>query len=102
MVLGQESVKSAQPGSEIDREHTEWIESVMTSIRTIKPGATRTDLLKVFTEEGEFYHRTYAYKQCVYIKVDVEFAPVGNENTETPEDKISAIFRPYLDYSITD
>ena len=108
MVLGQESAKPARRGSEVDREHTEWIESVMRSILTIKPGATRNDLLRVFKEEGGLSTRTrrkYVYKECPYIKVDVEFAPVGNEDeriAEMPEDKVTAISRPYLEYGITD
>jgi hypothetical protein len=107
MVLGQEIAKPAQRGSEVDREHTEWIDSVMRSIQTIKPGATRKDLLRLFMEEGGFYrnHRTYAYKQCPYIKVDVDFAPAERKSNglkEMPQDKISAISRPYLDYFITD
>jgi len=108
MVPAQESIRPAQRGSEIDLEHTKWIDSVMRSILTVKPGATRKDLLRVFTEEGGLStrtHRAYAYKHCPYIKVDVEFAPVGNEDngfTEMPEDKISTISRPYLEYRIAD
>jgi hypothetical protein len=108
MDLGQESAKRAQRGSEVDREHTEWVDSVMRSIQTIKPGATRKDLLRLFTEGGGVStrnHRTFVYKQCPYIKVDVEFAPVGNEDngfTELPDDQISTISRPYLEYFIGD
>lgn len=108
MVLGQESATPAPRGSAIAEEHTKWIDSVMRSILTIKPGATRKDLLKVFTEEGGISSRTrrkYVYKECPYIKVDVEFAPVGNEDKlveEMPEDKVTSISRPYLEYGITD
>jgi hypothetical protein len=107
MVLGQEGIRPSQLSAEIEREHAKWIDSVITSIRTVKAGATRKDLLKVFTEEGGFYQRnhTFAYKGCPYVKVDVEFAPAERENnglTEKPEDKISAISRPYLEYPTTD
>jgi hypothetical protein len=107
MVLGQESIRPAQRGSEIDWEHTKWIDSVMRSILTIKPGAARKDLLRIFAEEGGLStrnHRTYAYKQCPYIKVDVEFASVGSNDkyTDMPEDKIVTISRPYLEYNIWD
>jgi hypothetical protein len=80
----------------------------MRSILTVKPGATRRDLLKVFTDEGGLStrtHRKYVHKQCPYIKVDVQFAPAGDEGngfTEMPEDKIITISRPYLEYSIAD
>jgi hypothetical protein len=107
-VLGQENIRPAQRGSEIDLEHTKWLDSVMRSILTVKPGATRKDLLRVFAEEGGLStrtHRTYVYKRCPYIKVDVEFVPVGNEDngfTEMPEDRIGALSRPYLQYSVMD
>jgi hypothetical protein len=108
MVLGQESIKPPLRGPDIDEEHTKWIDSVITSILTIKPGATRKDLLRVFKEEGGISSRTrrkYVYKECPYIKVDVEFAPVGDQDKlveEMPEDKVTSISRPYLEYGITD
>jgi hypothetical protein len=104
----QKSIGPAQRGSEIEQEHTKWVESVMRSILTIKMGATRKDLLKILAEEGGISsrtHRTYVYKQCPYIKVDVEFAPVGNQDNrfdEMPEDRVIAISRPYLEYSVFD
>jgi hypothetical protein len=104
----QKSVEPTQPSSAIDWEHIKWIDSVMRSILTIKPGATRKDLLKVFKEEGGLStrtQRTYVYKRCPYIKVDVRFAPVGAEDnglTEMPEDKVITISRPYLGYSVAD
>ncbi len=93
---------------DVDQEHAQWIDSVMRSIATIKTGATRKDLLGVFAEEGGLStrtRRTFVYKHCPYIKVDVKFVAVGNENdgsTEKPEDKVSTISRPYLAYSIMD
>jgi hypothetical protein len=105
------SAQKSIPGrysSEIDVEHTEWIDSVMRSILAIKPGATRKDLLKLFATEGGISsrtQRTYVYKRCPYIKVDVKFAPVGNEDNgfaEMAQDKVIAISRPYLQYSVTD
>jgi hypothetical protein len=72
--------------------------NVLAWIATIKPGMTRSDLLRVFTTEGGLStrtHRTYVLKPCPTIKVDVEFSISGNE----AEDKITQISRPYLDYS---
>jgi hypothetical protein len=68
---------------------------------TIKPGMTRSDLLKVFTSEGGISFRTqqtYVLKQCPLIKVDVQFAKSGKE----ADDKITAISRPYIDYERLD
>jgi len=85
----------------IDWEHSQWVSSVLAWIATIKPGMTRSDLLRVFTTEGGLStrtHRTYVLKQCRTIKVDVEYSISGNE----AEDKITQISKPYLDYGICD
>lgn len=99
---------AAKQTTDTDKEHTEWIASVMDSIDTIKPGMTREDLLKVFTTEGGLsfrLHRTYVYKECPYIKVTVEFEAAENPNdglTEMPSDKIVKVSAPFLQYSVTD
>ncbi len=91
-----------------DVEHTQWVGSVLRWTEDIKPGMTREDLLKVYTEEGGVSNRTertYGLKGVPYIKVDVEFLPVGNEKdglTESPHDKILKISKPYLDYAVMD
>jgi len=91
-----------------DSEHAQWIASVIDSIHTIKPGMTRADVLRVFTTEGGLSnrrHRTYVYKECPYIKVTVEFKPVGDPNnlvTEMPTDRVVSISAPFLQYSVGD
>jgi len=85
----------------IDWERSQWVGSVLAWIATIKPGMTRSDLLRVFTTEGGLSTRTrrvYVLKQCRTIKVDVEFSISENE----AEDKITQISKPYLDYGIYD
>jgi hypothetical protein len=94
----------------IDQEHTNWVDHVMRSISTIKLGMTRKELFTVLTEEGGIStrtRRTYVYKHCPYIKVDVEFSPPDSDTnpdalTENSEDKILKISRPYLEYSHMD
>ena len=80
-------------------------------IRKIKIGMTRADLLKIFTTEGGLstpFNRTYVYRECPYIKVDVEFEPVGRRNAEgrvtqeAKEDVIKKISRPYLEWGVID
>jgi hypothetical protein len=97
--------------AQIDGEHRQWIDQVLQSIATIKPGMIRKNLSNVFEEEGGLSTRTqrkYVYKGCPYIKVDVEFSPVEatgdvtDRYDESPDDKIVKISRPYLEYSISD
>jgi hypothetical protein len=90
--------------SEIAREQTKWIEGVLRSIEAVKVGMTRSELLKVFTGEGGLSttsQRTYVYRQCPYIKVDVKFAS-DSPAQELPTDRIVEISRPYLAWSVAD
>jgi hypothetical protein len=89
-------------------EHTEWIAKSLKEIESVKAGMTRVDLLKVFKEEGGISTRTwrrYAYRDCPYIKVDVEFEPIGepeNKLSQNQKDKIIKISKPFLEWSIMD
>jgi hypothetical protein len=85
--------------------HTEWIARSLKEIESVKVGMTRGDLLRVFHEEGGISTRTwrrYVYRDCPYIKVEVEFEPVGDPVSQSPRDKIIKISKPFLDWSIMD
>ena len=90
------------------KSHSEWIAQSLREMETVKVGMTRTDLLKVFGEEGGLSTRTqrqYIYRECPYIKVAVEFERVGNAEAPFPEngeDKIVKISRPFLEWSVID
>ena len=90
------------------QERTKWTAKVLWEVSKIKPGMRRMDLLKVFTTEGGLsprLRRTYVYRECPYIKVDVRFKAVGSAKTpfdEPPEDIIESISRPYLAWGIAD
>jgi hypothetical protein len=91
----------------IDREHTQWIESVLGWTNRVREGMTRKDVEKVFTTEGGISTRaqqTYVLKGCPYIKVEVEFSfpDEGHSLDRNPGDKIIKISKPYLEYSIMD
>lgn len=90
--------------SQIDEEQTKWIDHALRAMQRIRVGATRSELLEVFTSEGGLStpsQQTYVYRQCPFIKVDVRFA-VSSREAELPTDKIVVISRPYLDWSIAD
>lgn len=91
------------------QKHTEWIAQSLKEMQTIKVGMTRADLLKVFREEGGLSNRKwrqYVYRECPYIKAEVEFEPVGETQapqfTESPQDKIVKISRPFIEWSVLD
>jgi len=90
--------------SRVDLERTKWISDSLRSIQTIKVGATRAELLKLFTTEGGLStpsRRTYVYRPCPYIKVDVRFT-VSSREQELPTDRIVEISRPYMAWSVMD
>lgn len=91
--------------------HTEWVVKSLEQMQTIHVGMKRVALSKVFTNEGGTYtatHRTYVYRECPYIKVDVVFnISSRNKNSrvtylESPDDTIKAISKPYLAWGIMD
>jgi len=88
--------------------HEEWIAKSLREIEAVKVGMTRADLAKVFTTEGGLSTRTqqrFVYRECPYIKVDVDFEAVGEPKNQTllqPEDKIRKISKPFLEWSIID
>ena len=95
-------------------EKMAWVSSIIEETSKIKSGMTRSDLLKVFVEEGGLstgLNRTYVYRDCPLIKVDVEFEPVGRPAKDSKgyvtlkEDKrdiIKSLSKPYLDLPILD
>lgn len=88
------------------RGHINWISECMSRTKDIHPGKTRADLLKVYTIEGGESTRSwrrYVYRECPYIKVDVEFKTIDNDKwDEKPGDIITKISKPYLEWSIMD
>ena len=91
-----------------DENLAKQISGILTECQKIKPGTTRAELLKIFTTEGGLStakHRTFVYRSCPYIKVDVDFTlsdPKQDALDERPTDTISKISKPYLDWSVID
>jgi hypothetical protein len=102
--FAQSGESSAQPKFPIDQERTKWVAQVIRTILTIRPGMTRADLQKAFTENGgplSPEDRRYVYRTCPYIKFDVDFAAADRE-MEKAEDRIAKISKLFLEYSIRD
>jgi hypothetical protein len=88
--------------------HVEWVDASMREMGTIRPGMTRRMLKTVFRGEGGIStrtHRLYVYRGCPYFKVEVTFAPVGEPDhpySESDDDQIVTISKPFLEYMILD
>jgi len=93
-----------------DEKLTKQISDILLECRTIKPGMTRAELMKVFTTEGGLFGseaRTYVHRRCPYIKVDVTFTlskPPKDmfDDEERAADIITNISKPYLQWSTID
>jgi len=88
ITLGQNQVPSPPKG---DWEHTLWIDGTLAAIESIEVGMSHKELDRLFALEGGFHGGegdVYIYKQCPYIKVNVQF---------TNDGKISRISGPYLE-----
>lgn len=94
--------------SQKQKSNCQFLEESLKNISEIKVGMTRKEVLKIFGEEGGIASRTqnhYVYNECSFIKVDVKFEPVGNEKdkvSESPDDKLIEISKPYIEYAIND
>jgi hypothetical protein len=99
------SVVGAQQ-SDKEREHLVWIASAIAAAESIHPGMHRQDLATKFGEEGGLStrsERTYVWRECAYIKIRVQFEPINDDAfTEDPDDIITSVSDPYLQYSIMD
>jgi hypothetical protein len=94
--------ESVPEGAAYSQQRMLWIAKVLKQIDSIHQGMTRSDLQSTFTTEGGIStkkQRTYIYKGCPYIKVDVVFSDAGATEAE---DRIVSISRPYLAFSVMD
>jgi hypothetical protein len=77
-IISGTALVQAWPQAASQRDHVAWVAEALRRMQTVKPGMTRTDLLKVFTTEGGLsspLHRTFVSRDCPYFKVDVELRP---------------------------
>jgi hypothetical protein len=86
----------------------QWVEKCLKDLQSIKPGMTRGQMLKILGEEGGLYSPGwghYVHKECPYFKVDIEFAFTRDKDGRgqwKPDDKITKVTRPYIDWSVMD
>jgi len=83
------------------------IVQALEAVKKLKAGMFRADLAKDFEQDGGVSFRQqgrYLYKKCRYIKVDIEFSgrDMTTRVTPLPDDQITSISRPYLEYPLTD
>ena len=91
-----------------DPDLTTKLGLIIGEINLVHPGMTRGDLLKFFKTEGGLStrrRRRYVERRCPYIKVDVQFRPVGqaaDPSQESEADVITNISEPFLQRPVAD
>lgn len=88
-----------------DDAHVKWTAASLKEMETIKVGMSRKDLLAVFATEGGLstrLKRTFVFRKCPFIKVDVTFAAQTETETNESADIIASISKPYLQFAVLD
>jgi hypothetical protein len=104
----EEALKAAGKLINPRQDRIEWVAACLQEMQAVKQGSTREELLRVFVEEGGLSNRRerrYAYRDCPYFKVDVKFEAADDadeKNKESPNDKVSQISTPFLEWQIAD
>jgi len=105
-VVGQTDPGLAVRAVGVDKTLMEQVADAMRKCGAIKPGMRRSDLSSDFTTEGGLStakHRTYVYRDCPYIKIDLDFGLSDAKQTdERPSDVIEKVSTPYLQWNIGD
>lgn len=102
--LSDESVPMSPARTE---ERNKWMEKMMRQIATIKPRMHRRDLSALFREDGgiTFFNgpNRYILRECPLIKIDVLFK-LSDKNgpSNTLDDVIESVSKPYLEYPFAD
>jgi hypothetical protein len=103
--FSQEVTMGSQSDSRIEQAHSRWVQHVLRSIGTIRPGMTRKDLAPMLVLDGGLQfpgHGRFVYAKCDFIKVDIDFAVTDEGSTFSPDDKVVKVSRPYLESPVTD
>ena len=82
------------------------LESAIHDYERIKPGATRSDVEKLFIRDGglQFIEKSrYTYRGCRFLHVDVDYKLQEMSGHKTsPDDLVDAVSRLYVDYPAKD
>lgn len=86
-------------------ESTQWLEQRIREAKTIKPGMTRQDLLKMCDVEGglqPMLANRYVLKSCPLIKVEVDFDAKATDKKKDNEITVVKVSRLYTDFAVVD
>lgn len=104
--IDDESVPTDERSQEME---SKWLAKTFRQIESIMPGMHRRDLDSLFRHDGGIQfgpsEDRYVFKACSLIKIDVRFALTAKSADafhENPDDVITSVSKPYLEYPMTD
>ncbi len=86
-------------------ESTQWLEQRIREAKTIKPGMTRAELLKICDVEGglqPMLANRYVLKSCPLIKLEVDFDAKAADKKKDSEITVATVSRVYTDFVVVD
>jgi hypothetical protein len=109
-LLGVLALSGGRPQQSIDENQSpgcKMVQDALRESRAIKVGMTRRDLQEHWRLDGGTSIREesrYVYLKCEYIRVDLKFklAEPVHAMEDLPDDTVTEVSRPYLDYPTMD
>jgi len=83
------------------------VSGALKAVQELAPGSSRALLEQKFEVDGGMQfpgNSRYLFRQCPYVKIDVEFQGDGIKDRAAllPTDKIVRVSKPYLEYPSSD
>lgn len=98
------------PKAHPDKDRTQWVESCLKNLESIKAGMTRGQVEAKLTMDGGLQSVSpvrFAHPACGYFKVDVEFEFKRNAADQgraiaDKADKVAKVSKPYIERPFID
>jgi hypothetical protein len=97
-----------RPGSSSD-QCCSVVQNALQALDRIRKGTKRSEIEEQFVIDGGLFSRErtrYSFRLCPLIKVDIAFDADPKDSagfaTGSPNDTVSAVSKPYIEYPVTD
>ena len=102
--------ESAPPATTEQEARIHWVEKCLVDFGRIRVGMTRSDVDKIFPQDGGIQCVSpvrYIHPECGYFMIDVSFDFKRNPDDQnraitSPDDLVTNISRPYIEYPAYD
>ncbi len=94
---------SQQPA--VSTDSCQMVLRALTAYSQLEPGMLRAEVEKDFLMDGGISSRSegrYVYKECIYIKLEVEYEPAEERGVGSPRDVVKTLSKLTIDYAASD